>query len=285
MRERTPLPIYATIAFLCLLLIVPLQSYINKERKAEGLEQSPKDLLEVAGTLATGGFRGVFVDVLWIRAENLRMKKEWYELLSLYELISKLQPNFVQVWIFNSWNMAWNIANDWPGINDKWRWVKKGIDFAWQGVEKNPRSADMWFWVAWIHSTRFDWIIFRDEATKLQKKFYEWKGKHNLEVALKAMRKALDLMPDSDHQKPAWERVYCHLQMKYARELEQEGKEKEALVMARKAFNRWRQLRDMYPKAWTHRGICIRYMKEAAELVDQLQQNIEKEKYNPTPPE
>ena len=285
MRQRTPLPIYILIAFFCLLSLIPLQNYINRQREAEGLEQSPKDLLEVAGTLATGGFRGVFVDLLWIRADNLRMQKEWYELLSLYELISKLQPNFTSVWVYNSWNMAWNIADDWPSVNDKWRWVKKGIAFAHRGVEKNPKDPEMWFWLSWIHSARFDWTLFREQATVLQKKFLEWKGKPNLVVALSAMKKALELMPDTRHDKAAWERGYCHLEVSYAKELERNGKYQEALKEAKSAFQQWKIVRDKYPKVWTNRSICLQYMKKTADIVERLQKKVEQERYNPTPGE
>ncbi len=71
------------------------------------------DLTENVPMLLLGSFRGVAVDFLWARAIVRHEEKKYYELLTINNLISKLQPNFPAVWIFQAWNMAYNIAHEW----------------------------------------------------------------------------------------------------------------------------------------------------------------------------
>jgi len=79
-------------------------------------------------TVILGGFSGLLADVLWLRASYLKDAGEYFELVQLANLITALQPRSVDAWAFHAWNMAYNVSVVMPRPEDKWRWVKNGIE-------------------------------------------------------------------------------------------------------------------------------------------------------------
>ena len=81
-------------------------------------------------TIATGAFRGLLVDFLWIRAERLKQEGQFFDAKQLAEWITILQPRFAKVWQFHAWNMAYNISVAIPETQpeQRWRWVKNGYE-------------------------------------------------------------------------------------------------------------------------------------------------------------
>lgn len=141
------------IWFVCIVLAVALfiaagvqLDFINAERQDMGLildkpENVPPSL--AFATIATGAFRGLLVDVLWIRADNLKEEGQFFDAKQLAEWITILQPRFAEVWEFQAWNMAYNISVTIPATrpDQRWRWVKNGYELLRdKGIEKNPRS-------------------------------------------------------------------------------------------------------------------------------------------------
>jgi hypothetical protein len=74
----------------------------------EPLENAPPSL--AFATVAMGAFRGLVVDVLWMRADRLKEQNQFFDAKQLAEWITILQPRFAQVWEFHAWNMAYNIS-------------------------------------------------------------------------------------------------------------------------------------------------------------------------------
>ena len=76
--------------------------YINNTRSElnlvsnEPLENAPPSL--AFATVAMGAFRGLVVDILWIRAERLKQEGQFFDAKQLAEWITTLQPRFVSVW-------------------------------------------------------------------------------------------------------------------------------------------------------------------------------------------
>ncbi|MCD5390823.1 hypothetical protein LR007_03045 [candidate division NPL-UPA2 bacterium] len=106
------------------LLLVPLQVRINRLRVEKDLVET--DIFEattpsdVWGTLLLAGFRGIAVNILWVRAMSLQLEGKFFELLALYRLISDLQPRFLTVWAYSAWNMAYNISHEMETLEEKW---------------------------------------------------------------------------------------------------------------------------------------------------------------------
>ncbi len=106
---------------------------INNQRQEMKLvmnkpENIPPSLL--FATVATGAFRGLLVDFLWIRADRLKQEGQFFDARQLAQLITILQPRFASVWEFQAWNMAYNISVAVPQTQpeQRWLWVKNGYE-------------------------------------------------------------------------------------------------------------------------------------------------------------
>lgn len=111
---------------------------------------------EIAFTqVALGSFRGLAVDVLWIRAWELKREGRFYELMQISDWITKLQPRFVEVWKFQSHNLAYNLSEAVFSPDEKWMWVKRGIDLLQkEGIPLNPEATDLYQQLSWIYYHR-----------------------------------------------------------------------------------------------------------------------------------
>lgn len=90
--------------------------------------------------LATLGMRGVAANVLWTKVNHYRKVEDWTSMSATLEQITKLQPNFVTVWRFQGWNLAYNISVEFDDYHDRYYWVIRGIDFLRKGTEYNDRE-------------------------------------------------------------------------------------------------------------------------------------------------
>jgi hypothetical protein len=128
------------ILFVCIVLAVGLLigagmqlDSINRWREDMDLiidkpENIPPSL--AFATIATGAFRGLVVDILWMRADKLKEEGQFFDARQLAEWITILQPRFASVWEFHAWNMAYNISVAIPATqpDQRWRWVKNGYE-------------------------------------------------------------------------------------------------------------------------------------------------------------
>ena len=109
---------------------------------------------------ALGGFRGVLVDLLWIRAAELQDRGAYFEIAQLADWITKLEPDFTAVWAFHAWNMAYNISAMFPDPHDRWRWVKNGISLLRdQGLAANPNDGGLCLELGWIYQHKIGGIF------------------------------------------------------------------------------------------------------------------------------
>ncbi len=121
--------------------------FINSQRLEmklitnEPLQNAPPSL--AFATVAMGAFRGLVVDVLWMRADRLKEEGQFFDAKQLAEWITVLQPRFAQVWEFQAWNMAYNISVAIPASqpDQRWQWVKNGYELLRdRGIPMNPKS-------------------------------------------------------------------------------------------------------------------------------------------------
>ncbi len=121
--------------------------FINAQRKDmkliinEPLKNAPPSL--AFATVAMGAFRGLVVDILWIRADRLKQEGQFFDAKQLAEWITILQPRFPSVWEFQAWNMAYNISVAIPASQpqERWKWVKNGYELLRdKGIPLNPKS-------------------------------------------------------------------------------------------------------------------------------------------------
>lgn len=106
---------------------------------------------EVGLGIALGAFRGLFVNMLWIRANYLKEEGKFHEAMTLARAITALQPHFPQVWVFHAWNMAYNISVSTQSPAERWNWVNRGIDLLrGDGIFYNPREMPVYRELGWI---------------------------------------------------------------------------------------------------------------------------------------
>jgi hypothetical protein len=134
-----------------------LQGELNRQRadprlgltRVAPLENAPPVLAFT--TVALGGFRGIIANALWIRANDLQDDGKYFEMVQLADWITKLEPTFTQVWLVQSWNMAYNISVKFSDPRDRWRWVQRGIELLRDdGLRFNPREALIYRELAWF---------------------------------------------------------------------------------------------------------------------------------------
>jgi hypothetical protein len=130
---------------------------INEERRALSLigtenpmESAPPEY--AFAIQAFGAFRGLLTNIAFIRAEEYKMQGKYYDAMQLASWITKLQPRFVGVWEFLSWNMAWNISVTTYTPEERWNWVYSGVKLLRdEGITKyNPRAINLYKQLAWI---------------------------------------------------------------------------------------------------------------------------------------
>jgi len=136
MRSRDVLIYIVSVTLAVALIIIAGSrlSFINSQRgqmkliSNKPLENAPPSL--AFATVAMGAFRGLVVDVLWMRADHLKEQGQFFDAKQLAEWISILQPRFAQVWEFQAWNMAYNISVAIPAeqADQRWMWVKNGYE-------------------------------------------------------------------------------------------------------------------------------------------------------------
>ena len=137
-----------------------VQQSLNRDRdrlgltRVQPLENAPPVLAFT--TVALGGFRGLISNALWMRATDLQDEDKFFEMAQLADWITKLEPHFVQVWLVQAWNMAYNISVKFkessPGqFPDRWRWVKAGIELLRDdGLRYNPNETLIYRELAWF---------------------------------------------------------------------------------------------------------------------------------------
>src|SRR5690242_6591065 len=155
MKSRVKKIILLLLAAVMLFGAGRVQNSLNRDRNALGLtraaalKNAPPMLAFT--TVALGGFRGLISNFLWIRASNLQQDDKFFEAAQLANWITELEPTYAQVWMFQAWNMAYNISVKFKDFPDRWRWVQRGIDLLRDdGLRYNPNSVDIHRELAWF---------------------------------------------------------------------------------------------------------------------------------------
>ncbi|MHC4523997.1 MAG: hypothetical protein ACYTEU_01425 [Planctomycetota bacterium] len=133
------------------------------------LENAPPSL--AFATVAMGAFRGLIVDILWMRADTLKQEGKFFDAKQLAEWITTLQPRFAAVWDFHAWNMAYNISVAVPNTQpeERWRWVRNGYELLRdRAIELNPNSIILYRSLAWIFQHKIGGIS--DDAHRYYKR-------------------------------------------------------------------------------------------------------------------
>ena len=147
--------IYALVLVVSLVASGLMQNTLTRQRETLGLTRtaviSNAPPVLAFTTVALGGFRGLIANALWIRTTQLQEEGKYFEAVQLADWITTLQPHFSQVWLYQAWNMAYNISVKFPSLEDRWLWVQRGIELLRdQGLRYNPNQALMYRELGWF---------------------------------------------------------------------------------------------------------------------------------------
>jgi hypothetical protein len=118
------------------------------EPLATSLDLREENLGEVELTgsairLSLTGSRGLAVCALWVSADAKQKKNQWNELELLVRSITKLQPHFLSPWLFQSWNLAYNVSVESDRVRDKFFFISRGIELLAEGERQNRNQPDL----------------------------------------------------------------------------------------------------------------------------------------------
>jgi hypothetical protein len=133
-------------------------------------ELSPADFGEIdpvseSMKLATLGMRGIAANLLWERANRYKRESDWDNLTATLNQISKLQPNFISVWQFQGWNLAYNVSVEFDDYHSRYHWVKRGINFLRDGIRYNTQEPVLPWEIGWTFGHKLgradEYVLFR----------------------------------------------------------------------------------------------------------------------------
>jgi hypothetical protein len=102
--------------------------------------------------MAMGSFRGLLADILWLRSEQLKGKKNYFEMVQLARWITDLQPNYSGGTVYLAWNLAYNISVTSSDREDRWYWVNEGIKLVRdKALLYNPDDPLLYRELSWIY--------------------------------------------------------------------------------------------------------------------------------------
>lgn len=238
---RKRIPFFLSLA--CVLFFINV--YIVSFRNTTTTPLFQYDPAESVPLLLMGGLRGIAVDFLWARAIARHDEKKYYELLTINNLIARLQPNFPAIWIFQSWNMAYNISYEWDSPQNKWKWIYAGLEFAKKGAVKNPTSGDLFFELGYMYVHLFNERYFK-YADYYRTQLKEKNGEDNYESAIYWFRKSLQNRIEI-HNSMSIERTICHTLWCASLCAEKEGNFDKALNYVESSVQEWNMYRTRHP--------------------------------------
>lgn len=112
------------------------------------LREESRGDLELSGAvlrLTLTGSRGLATCALWVNAIETKKKNQWSELEFQVRWLTRLQPHFIRPWLFQSWNLAYNVSVECDRISDKYYYITRGIQLLAEGERQNRDNPDMRF--------------------------------------------------------------------------------------------------------------------------------------------
>lgn len=191
MRKLIPRISLMLVGVLLIWLSGALHAPLHESRRvhdltqAEPLENAPP--IVVFSTVALGGFSGFIADLLWLRAAQLQMDGEFVELVQLAEWITRLQPRFAEGWVYHAWNLAYNMSVMFNRPEDRWRWVRHGIELLRDGgLRYNPTNPMLHRELGWLFQHKIG--STSDQAHR----FYKWAWAREMEQLFGGQRRNPD---------------------------------------------------------------------------------------------
>jgi hypothetical protein len=132
------------------------------------LEQGEPELAGESLRLALTGSRGFAVAYLWHSAIEAQKRNDFHKLETRVQQVTRLQPRFITPWLFQGWNISYNVSVEMHGSGDMYFYIARGIELLAQGERYNTHtvrdpvlgerkigSPDIRFWLAFTYQNKF----------------------------------------------------------------------------------------------------------------------------------
>jgi hypothetical protein len=129
------------------------------EAQAERLHLREQDLgqIELTGKtvqLVSTGLRGLAVTGLWMGVIEEQKRHEWPEMKLLVDSLTTLQPHLIRPWLFQSWNLAYNVSVISDQSADQYFYVTEGMDLLARGERQNVDDPDIRFTMGHMYQNK-----------------------------------------------------------------------------------------------------------------------------------
>ncbi|MCM8535839.1 MAG: hypothetical protein NE334_07885 [Lentisphaeraceae bacterium] len=167
--------LYKTGALILMLLLLVSSSFqqlkLDSMRNEMGINDSndigDKSPAVVFTTIALGSFRGFIANLLFLRSNRMQEERRYYELHQLAKWIRNLQPRYTKAIAFMAWNMSYNISVTFDTPQERWVWVRKGIDLYLDAIKNHSGDPDLYWEFGWIFQHKMGMNL--DDANRYYK--------------------------------------------------------------------------------------------------------------------
>jgi hypothetical protein len=144
---------------------------VSAQAQQLGLREQDRGEVELGGSfirLALTGSRGLVVCGGWMYLTEAQKKNQWSEVEVAVQNLTKLQPHYIQPWLFQTWNLAYNVSVECDRIRDKYYFMTRGIQVLAEGERQNRNNPDMRFAIGFYYQHK---ICQSDESNTLRSLF------------------------------------------------------------------------------------------------------------------
>jgi hypothetical protein len=114
------------------------QSYALDLRE---LELGDPEIAGEGARLMLTGSRGFAVAYIWHSAIEAQKRNDFHKMEKRIEAVVSLQPHFITPWIFQSWNIAYNVSVEMQGSGDMYYYIARGIELLAEGERRNSHTV------------------------------------------------------------------------------------------------------------------------------------------------
>lgn len=139
-----------------------------------------------------GGFRKSAANVLWLQSDANWYEGRHYRTVPLGQLVTTLDPQFVEAWTVTCWHLAYNMSVEASSGDEAADLIRQGIEFAEKGLPWNSTRYELYQEIGW---TYYDKLQNYARAAEYFKKAIEHPHPTFLE---RAIAHAYERIPDID---------------------------------------------------------------------------------------
>jgi hypothetical protein len=117
--------------------------------------------------LLSTGVRGLVVCGLWYATGIEYARKDWPELERITDTLTVLQPHMIIAWLYQSWNVTYNVSVISDQATDQYYHIARGILLLADGERKNQNHPDIRFYMGYYYQDKFGMADKRREYRAL----------------------------------------------------------------------------------------------------------------------